>query len=468
MSGVSLSDINHFLSRHGETYVYVLNRVKRVLTDFAQSMEGRHLVYRIATRADYQQGQELKTAESAVAKLYKRRQEYGPEYSLEDIEDFVGLSVVCVYPSDVDRVVEWVKEMSRPGEDLKIPYTKKPDWPSTDEPKDERGYRAHHFVLTLQDPIYDPFRCEVQVRTILHEAWARMTHDIIYKSKYRRHAHQKKAEALSGELSVLDQQSEGLKVSVAEIEKGEEALREAARLALMSAVTTRLSKRSPRLRVAAAKVMDQIRGNESRLRRDPPAEVLDRIRSYISSVGVDSDICMALGYLASLRDDDDLDQLADFYLGQFGRGLQGKDKVQSCLYKSTIYFCLGSVEPAREAAEEALGEAQRVREPKLTAKCKANLAYFLAELERDERRARELAREAVEVLEQVAQRSEDAVAALDTLGYVEIVFGKTKKEIKAGLRKCAKAAPQFPEPAVALKFLDVHKRRATTRLEDLG
>jgi ppGpp synthetase/RelA/SpoT-type nucleotidyltranferase len=57
----------------------------------------------------------------------------------------------------------------------------------------QRQYRAIHFTIRLKDdrvnlPEYSKFkglRCEVQVQTILHHAWAETSHDITYKGEIR-------------------------------------------------------------------------------------------------------------------------------------------------------------------------------------------------------------------------------------------------------------------------------------------
>ncbi len=61
------------------------------------------------------------------------------------------------------------------------------------EENDQQQYRAIHFTIRLKDdrtnlPEYSKFkglRCEVQVQTVLHHAWAETSHDIIYKDEAR-------------------------------------------------------------------------------------------------------------------------------------------------------------------------------------------------------------------------------------------------------------------------------------------
>ena len=61
------------------------------------------------------------------------------------------------------------------------------------EENEQQQYRAVHFTIRLRDdrtslPEYGKFkglRCEIQVQTVLHHAWAETSHDIIYKQDVR-------------------------------------------------------------------------------------------------------------------------------------------------------------------------------------------------------------------------------------------------------------------------------------------
>lgn len=43
------------------------------------------------------------------------------------------------------------------------------------------GYHAHHMVFLSDEAKHADLHCEVQVKTMLHDAWAAKTHDLNYK-----------------------------------------------------------------------------------------------------------------------------------------------------------------------------------------------------------------------------------------------------------------------------------------------
>jgi ppGpp synthetase/RelA/SpoT-type nucleotidyltranferase len=103
--------------------------------------------------------------------------------SLDKLEDVVGIRVICLYPKHVDPVVELLtREFKVLEREDKRP-----------EPNPEKfGYSSVHLVCTLSGtkraklPEYagvGQSHFEIQVRTILQEAWAEIEHQLVYKSE---------------------------------------------------------------------------------------------------------------------------------------------------------------------------------------------------------------------------------------------------------------------------------------------
>ena len=95
------------------------------------------------------------------------------------ITDILGLRIVCPFLEDLDVVENLIKthfnvvELERKGSRHSV---------------GEFGYDSVHFLIRI-DPIYRkrdlPYTagvCEVQLRTILQDAWAEVEHELIYKS----------------------------------------------------------------------------------------------------------------------------------------------------------------------------------------------------------------------------------------------------------------------------------------------
>lgn len=118
----------------------------------------------------------VKTFESFIAKA-ERKNIVAP---FEEIRDLVGLCVVCLFLSDIERVAELVRNsFDVLQEDNKIEGHEVASF----------GYMSLHFTAQMRKthsgPRYDtiarmPF--EIQVRTIAMDAWATTSHYLDYKT----------------------------------------------------------------------------------------------------------------------------------------------------------------------------------------------------------------------------------------------------------------------------------------------
>ena len=99
---------------------------------------------------------------------------------LKEINDIIGLRVVCLFLSDIDRVGLQIRRVfDIVGEDNKI----------EGQPASSFGYMSVHFVARMKKeyrgPRYDPLLeipFEIQVRTIAMDAWAAASHYLDYKT----------------------------------------------------------------------------------------------------------------------------------------------------------------------------------------------------------------------------------------------------------------------------------------------
>jgi putative GTP pyrophosphokinase len=101
------------------------------------------------------------------------------ESPIDDVTDFAGVRVVCLYREDVGRIEAIIRE--------EFDVVEKID-KDTERDADQFGYDAVHFIVQLgkksSGARYDDLktiRCEVQVRTIMQDAWALVQHHLVYK-----------------------------------------------------------------------------------------------------------------------------------------------------------------------------------------------------------------------------------------------------------------------------------------------
>jgi putative GTP pyrophosphokinase len=107
------------------------------------------------------------------------RKEYGDP--LREITDLAGVRVVCRFSSDLAIVEDILKESFSIGQRVD-----KTALLGTDR----MGYLGTHYVVELmpshKGARYDEIsglKCEVQVKTILQDAWAQIDHSLMYKSQ---------------------------------------------------------------------------------------------------------------------------------------------------------------------------------------------------------------------------------------------------------------------------------------------
>lgn len=118
-----------------------------------------------------------KALESFLEKV--ERKEYADPFV--ETEDLVSVRVVCLFMSDLDRTGEVIASM--------FDVLDKED-KITEGDASAFGYMSHHYICTLPDRYagerYDALKglkFEIQVRTILMDAWANMSHHLSYKNE---------------------------------------------------------------------------------------------------------------------------------------------------------------------------------------------------------------------------------------------------------------------------------------------
>lgn len=145
----------------------------------------------------------IKKLESFLEKVARK----GYSDPLRQVDDMVGIRVVCLFLHDLDRVGEVVHSTFKVLADE--------DKLTKGEPS-VFGYMSHHYICRLpwailRYPELRQMRFEVQVRTILMDAWANASHHLFYKGEGDVPvAVARDFYALSGMLHVADKQFENL------------------------------------------------------------------------------------------------------------------------------------------------------------------------------------------------------------------------------------------------------------------
>ena len=145
----------------------------------------------------------LKTFDSFYRKHLKRLQKPGADPKDIDGHDLLGVRVVCPFMEDL-KAVEGIL-----GEHLEILERESK---GEEQSFREFGYKSTHLLVRIPPaiaaafPLQLPPVCEVQLRTLLQDAWAEVEHELVYKVEFTPfdEALRRKLAALNANLTLSD------------------------------------------------------------------------------------------------------------------------------------------------------------------------------------------------------------------------------------------------------------------------
>lgn len=104
--------------------------------------------------------------------------------SLVALTDMMGIRVICAFLEDLSEVERQVKEVFD---------VKEVEYKGAGQNFREFGYESVHVLVAIPEdcipeklplPLPEGIVCEIQIRTILQDAWAEVEHELIYKSEF--------------------------------------------------------------------------------------------------------------------------------------------------------------------------------------------------------------------------------------------------------------------------------------------
>ncbi len=145
----------------------------------------------------------VKSFESYYGKLLRILRAGQHSGEIVSVTDIVAMRVVCPFLEDValaERCIRSqfsVNEVDRKGAEFSVR---------------EFGYESIHCLIGVPEDLLEsfhlapPFNCEIQIRTILQDAWAEVEHELVYKADFTPfdESVQRKLAALNANLSLSD------------------------------------------------------------------------------------------------------------------------------------------------------------------------------------------------------------------------------------------------------------------------
>jgi ppGpp synthetase/RelA/SpoT-type nucleotidyltranferase len=216
--------VQEFIQKNQNKYTEAYNRIKKSIARETASLS----IYNSYGRDLRQAGSILKEPRKIRLKFNAYHAKKGNIHgSLWEIPDIVGFTVVVAYPSEISLVCKVIDDLIDSGV-----YDASESVSASDATGNERakkvietkhgralvsnGYFACHYNIRERGVNKDKAPiCEIQIKTILHDAWGAKTHDLTYKAAGQiDRSLVDSFELLGDSLAKLDQQSDLVRQSI--------------------------------------------------------------------------------------------------------------------------------------------------------------------------------------------------------------------------------------------------------------
>lgn len=467
----TVEDVNSFLNEKHPEYAKLLGTVKQVVAE-AEKQLGAEVVRTTYTRQSKQAKTNLTFKDcKAPEKIAKKAQKLAEGQSLANITDVIGITVVVYYPDQIDVVYKFMADA------LKGKYVG--DGGSTE--KKERGYYARHIDFLSEHTAHRGLYCEVQIKTMLHDAWAAKTHDLTYKPQGIHDNRLDRMMSMFAEtLQAVDVMSETLRDMIKERWAIDKRWRKALQKTIYNYVPAWASARSfPK---EGRSIRKWLLVNGERLAGlDRNNRKLQEVASKIDKVAKESPRHGYLldGYFALMTDHEEDRERArrralDWLKIAMGTPIVGKAQEYDVWSVPLMLQACGNLELAIEASERILRDKDDLP-PELVKAVSFNLANFLveqacyglpaAEAEQDTLKTR------IEDLIEKARdlENEDNTPFLDLKGMIKVAFSNEAVELREAIGMIEEANSKAPENEreVAQAYYDLNIRLAWRRLLDV-
>lgn len=440
---------------HDPTWRVRLQRVQDIIKREFETFGGHAETLVIRTIVPRLQ---VKDLASVLKKIERNRGRGFSNYSVNDIEDLVGIKILCPYPSDVMDVIQWMKA----HRGLRV----EPESIEAARRQKKEGYRGYHFTIQLKGMLLEnnedlmSLKCEVQVKTMLEEAWDAKTHELTYRREDTIHPRLlSEMKKISDELSLLDGKSELLKTLILERETQERQRKEAV-------VAVYLNESLPKTKELISGLPN---GDELLQGNFTPTNVLaliPMIQQYRDEQGLSKDLCRLAALVGLFAKGRHMDTWALDVCDELIR--QRPNDPTSYLTKGSVCWAVDRLDDAIEFTEIAIDKGEGEGEEQATMEGKGNFAYLVAEKAWVETYAdAELIKRAKDYIQEAMRIRPDDPANFDTKGFLLITTGSTDDDIERGrelLREAHSRSAGGPHEKIATAFYRRHETIALLRL----
>lgn len=248
------SEVTDFLTPQRRKWYQELLRVVRSECEKVEKQLGSNCVVRVYGRDDKQKGDFFK-AEVKIAEKVSRNRRNNERYAPQNVTDIVGVTLVAQYPDQIPKIIECLVSELANHHVVKI----------KSEIIERPGYFATHLDVTSENPAFPDVCCEVQIKTMLHDALSTKMHDLNYKPEGELDERlDSLMKTLATSLEAIEVQSQTIRDLISEKWNVDASWRRAASLEMFNILRT-ARKRSDFFDKKVLSVLDFIETNRSEL-----------------------------------------------------------------------------------------------------------------------------------------------------------------------------------------------------------
>ena len=180
-------DNNNLLSKNAlrETYEDYSGYFEKIIQNVIKILQTK---VKLMSQPTYKS--RVKSFESYYRKVLRLKQnEMVDTNSLIYLTDMMGIRMICAFLEDINLAVEQLKEIFE---------VKEVEIKGAEKKFSEFGYESVHVLIRIPEKcmpkfegkfknlkkVSDEIVCEIQIRTILQDAWAEVEHELIYKTEF--------------------------------------------------------------------------------------------------------------------------------------------------------------------------------------------------------------------------------------------------------------------------------------------
>ena len=153
---------------------------KPVLSEIMTKIEEKlRKTIKLASNPTYKS--RVKSFNSYYRKVLRLKSEEAEKSNFVELTDMMGIRVICAFLEDLSEVEQQIKDNF---------VVKEVEYKGAQQSFREFGYESVHVLVSIPKdcmpkkcelPLPDSLVCEIQIRTILQDAWAEVEHELIYK-----------------------------------------------------------------------------------------------------------------------------------------------------------------------------------------------------------------------------------------------------------------------------------------------